>query len=290
MDLKQFHLEDLDKEREEEEEGSDDKEAKRSRTPSPSQQRPASPKASGSRQSIKASTASRDLLVTIKDASDLPAADAIGTSDPLVICEIPGRSGGKFETRVIRRTLSPVWDEEHVVQGFEQGNSLLFTVMDWDIDKRELLGKASLSSAQIGSLGLEAELELQMPKAPKGSCGKLRVQVDVLDSDGKPLPRSALRMSTFARSLHMAFSRSAGRKSALTDSTGSRHSVTSGRQSVTSGRLSMTSGADKRLSNTWGSGRQQSANNPASESPRPTTWAGPRVSHHAAPEFPRRGD
>jgi len=175
-DLKHYDMEDF--EREEEEGGKE--------PPQPSPPQEASP---ASRRRSLAFGGHRDLLVTIKDATGLRASEVGGRSDPLCICELQGKSETRFETEAVRRTLEPAWDEQHVVHGLEHGDTLLFTVVDAALDKGELLGKASLTYAQIGHQGLETELELTAPKAPRGSRGTLRVQVDILDSSGRPYRR-----------------------------------------------------------------------------------------------------
>lgn len=51
------------------------------------------------------------LMVGILDAVDLPAMDLSGTSDPYVkVCLLPDKKK-KFETKVHRKTLNPVFNE-----------------------------------------------------------------------------------------------------------------------------------------------------------------------------------
>ena len=49
------------------------------------------------------------LLVTVKKASDLPAADGNGLSDPYVRLTLDER---KQKTGIQRRTLAPTWNEK----------------------------------------------------------------------------------------------------------------------------------------------------------------------------------
>ncbi|KAG2392070.1 hypothetical protein C9374_013555 [Naegleria lovaniensis] len=48
------------------------------------------------------------LKIILKQANNLPAKDSTGTSDPLVVCTLNGKS--VFKTEPIMMTLNPVWD------------------------------------------------------------------------------------------------------------------------------------------------------------------------------------
>jgi Ca2+-dependent lipid-binding protein len=56
----------------------------------------------------------QELTVGILQASDLPAMDMGGTSDPYVKCYIMPDKKKKFETKVHRKTLNPVFNETFV--------------------------------------------------------------------------------------------------------------------------------------------------------------------------------
>jgi len=206
---------------------------------------------------------SRDLLVTIQDASDLRAADSCGASDPFCACEIQGKGNTRFETKMISRTLAPVWNEECVVPGLEQGNMLIFSVLDWGLERRELLGQAALSYSQIGPLGLETELQLTLPEVPWAACGTLRVQVDVLDHDGEPCARKPRATAL-------------GRSSVMSTMSNQRLSTTSFSRSSLAHRPS--------LAQTWGGQWKVARQKP--ERPMASTWAGPRKTSHQMPEMP----
>ena len=50
------------------------------------------------------------MLVTVKKAADLPAADSNGLSDPYVKMRLDEKTK---KTHVQKRTLSPTWNEKH---------------------------------------------------------------------------------------------------------------------------------------------------------------------------------
>jgi Ca2+-dependent lipid-binding protein len=78
-----------------------------------------------------------DLPVTYKlsvkavSASNLPAADTNGLSDPYVVLQLAG-SKVKVQSRVIDDTLNPIWNEVELDGYFIGSDSLTITVMDHD--------------------------------------------------------------------------------------------------------------------------------------------------------------
>ena len=56
----------------------------------------------------------QELTVGVLQANDLPAMDMGGTSDPYVKCYIMPDKKKKFETKVHRKTLNPVFNETFV--------------------------------------------------------------------------------------------------------------------------------------------------------------------------------
>merc|ERR1712216_275951 len=68
------------------------------------------------------------LRVSIINAKGLRNADFGGVSDPYCTCQIPGKSWSLFQTAVINDMLNPVWNEEHVINDYTQGDPLMFEV------------------------------------------------------------------------------------------------------------------------------------------------------------------
>ena len=82
------------------------------------------------------------LLVTIIRASGLPVKDAnVGSSDPYVKCQLLPEKKHKVKTRVLRKTLNPVYDETFTFYGISynqlQGTTLHFVVLSFDRFSRD---------------------------------------------------------------------------------------------------------------------------------------------------------
>jgi synaptotagmin-1 len=58
--------------------------------------------------------AKQELTVGVLQANDLPAMDMGGTSDPYVKCYIMPDKKKKFETKVHRKALNPVFNETFI--------------------------------------------------------------------------------------------------------------------------------------------------------------------------------
>lgn len=88
---------------------------------------------------------SNSLSVTVIQAEDLPALDMGGTSDPYVKVYLLPDKKKKFETKVHRKTLSPVFNETFVfkvtaIRYYKiLGNLLTKPKMIWIIDNKALL-------------------------------------------------------------------------------------------------------------------------------------------------------
>eukprot|EP00027_Filamoeba_sp_ATCC50430_P006241 CAMPEP_0168559882 /NCGR_PEP_ID=MMETSP0413-20121227/10760_1 /TAXON_ID=136452 /ORGANISM="Filamoeba nolandi, Strain NC-AS-23-1" /LENGTH=221 /DNA_ID=CAMNT_0008591139 /DNA_START=32 /DNA_END=694 /DNA_ORIENTATION=- len=73
------------------------------------------------------------VFLKVISASDLIAADSNGKSDPYVIVQKEGENDKKkiLKTKIIKKTLNPVWREEFKLTVTTQ-DKILFTVKDWD--------------------------------------------------------------------------------------------------------------------------------------------------------------
>jgi len=120
------------------------------------------------------------LRVTIISARGLRNADSLGLSDPFCTCHIPGKNWTKFQTAVIDNQLSPIWNEEHVINDYVPGDPIEFNVLDEDAGDTEgdLLGRATLASTSFYPEGFEGDVNLS--EAGKGHRAVLRVKVSVL--------------------------------------------------------------------------------------------------------------
>nr|XP_041568905.1 synaptotagmin-3-like [Taeniopygia guttata] len=100
--------------------------------------------------SLRYSYGSQQLLVRVLRARDLPAKDSNGFSDPYVkIYLLPDRKK-KFQTKVLRRTLNPDWDETFsfgVPFAELPARRLHFSVYDFDrFSRHDLIGQVVLDN------------------------------------------------------------------------------------------------------------------------------------------------
>ncbi|XP_039589028.1 synaptotagmin-3-like, partial [Passer montanus] len=120
--------------------------------PEPPPERPggAAPSCGRLQVSLRYSYGSQQLLVRVLRARDLPAKDSNGFSDPYVkIYLLPDRKK-KFQTKVLRRTLNPEWDETFsfgVPFAELPARRLHFSVYDFDrFSRHDLIGQVVLDN------------------------------------------------------------------------------------------------------------------------------------------------
>ncbi|NXF81419.1 SYT3 protein, partial [Sclerurus mexicanus] len=99
---------------------------------------------------LRYSYGSQQLVVRVLRARDLPAKDANGFSDPYVkIYLLPDRKK-KFQTKVLRKTLNPEWDETFsfgVPFAELPSRRLHFAVYDFDrFSRHDLIGQVVLEN------------------------------------------------------------------------------------------------------------------------------------------------
>jgi tellurium resistance protein TerZ len=84
--------------------------------------------------------------IHVLGAKDLLAADFGGTSDPYVkIKDVAGLAGNGAQTRVIKKTLNPTWDELFPFDFSYKLNMLRFKVFDYDIiGEHDIIGKCTV--------------------------------------------------------------------------------------------------------------------------------------------------
>mmetsp|Transcript_86728 Transcript_86728/g.240559 ORF Transcript_86728/g.240559 Transcript_86728/m.240559 type:complete len:1129 (+) Transcript_86728:53-3439(+) len=118
----------------------------------------------------------QQLGVEVLSARGLRAADWGGTSDPFCVVEVPGKKLSKFQTPVVKKTLTPVWNHSGEIAEFVPGDKLSFSVFDYDRWKSpDFLGKLVLTSDQFYPHGFEGELPLS--EAGKGIAAYLKVRI-----------------------------------------------------------------------------------------------------------------
>lgn len=107
-------------------------------------------------------------VVTIHRASYLPAKDPqSGTSDPYIkLCLLPEKKH-KVKTRVLRKTLNPVYEETFTFYGLAynqlQGITLHFIVMSFDrFSRDDVIGEVVVPLANIDLSGAEVSLSREI--------------------------------------------------------------------------------------------------------------------------------
>jgi len=117
------------------------------------------------------------ILVVIDRAFNLPSADSNGLSDPYVVLKF-GRAE-KYRTRVQKKTLNPLWNEECFFPAqIHTAIPLEIEVWDKDLISNDLLGRTELDVSRILSMTQPDTFDLQLKKGnPEMNQGMIRLRV-----------------------------------------------------------------------------------------------------------------
>jgi ubiquitin-protein ligase len=118
------------------------------------------------------------LRIAVISARGLRNADFGGASDPYCTCQVPEKDWTRFQTAVIKDTMNPVWNEEHMINDYTTGDPLDFEIFDDDDGDDELLGRCTLNSEAFYPEGFDGEVALS--DTGKTQTSKLRVKVSVV--------------------------------------------------------------------------------------------------------------
>jgi len=127
------------------------------------------------------------LKVTVFAAKNLRAADWAlggGKSDPFCAVSLVGRDGREaakmFETKVINKSLDPIWDEMHEWMDYKRGQDLEFKVFDHDKGSAaDLLGRVPLKAHVFDRAG-GWDGELRLRGCGRGQNSSLVIAVEIL--------------------------------------------------------------------------------------------------------------
>jgi len=110
---------------------------------------------------------SRPVQVFIGAARSLPKADRSGHSDPYAMCQVLGKAKSRVKTHVVSDTESPVFNEAFVVDGWNEGESLEFTIFDHDlIGAHDMIATILLPAREFFQNGFEGTISLQNKWVP----------------------------------------------------------------------------------------------------------------------------
>uniref|UniRef100_A0ACB8G2Y8 Synaptotagmin-A n=1 Tax=Sphaerodactylus townsendi TaxID=933632 RepID=A0ACB8G2Y8_9SAUR len=100
---------------------------------------------------------SQELKVGLKQAAELKAMDSGGTSDPYVIVYLTSDMKKKYETKVYRKTLNPVFNDSFIFQGEVAESTLVMQVYDFNrFSKHDIIGEMRLP---LGDVDLQHVIE-----------------------------------------------------------------------------------------------------------------------------------
>ncbi|XP_039284733.1 synaptotagmin 1 isoform X2 [Nilaparvata lugens] len=122
---------------------------------------------------------SNSLAVTVIQAEELPALDMGGTSDPYVKVYLLPDKKKKFETKVHRKTLNPVFNEtftfKSVPYADAMNKTLVFAIFDFDrFSKHDQIGEVKVPLCQVDlAQTIEEWKELQSVEGEGGQENKL---------------------------------------------------------------------------------------------------------------------
>jgi len=121
----------------------------------------------------------QELKVEVIQAQELPAMDMSGTSDPYVKVYVLPDKKKKFETKVYRKTLNPIFNEtfifKNLAYGEIGGRTLVFAVYDFDrFSRHDQIGEVqiALNTVDLGKVIREIK-DLSPPPGEREAENKL---------------------------------------------------------------------------------------------------------------------
>jgi len=126
----------------------------------------------------------QECVITIVSGEGLASKDANGFSDPYCKCEIREVSGNvvlKNETRVVKKTLDPVWGERLFCRLPADGR-LCFEIWDWDrIGGHDFMGQCSIGARELRAGETQLRLEAKGREEVKGT---LKIACSFVEKQG----------------------------------------------------------------------------------------------------------
>ncbi|CAL8078707.1 unnamed protein product [Orchesella dallaii] len=131
-----------------------------------------------------------NLQVTVIQAEDLPALDMGGTSDPYVKVYLLPDKKKKFETKVHRKTLNPIFNETFnfkLPYSDLMAKTLVFAIFDFDrFSKHDQIGEVKIPLCQLDlAQTIEDWKELQSVEGEGGQLGDICFSLRYVPTAGK---------------------------------------------------------------------------------------------------------
>mmetsp|Transcript_17781 Transcript_17781/g.40242 ORF Transcript_17781/g.40242 Transcript_17781/m.40242 type:complete len:1378 (-) Transcript_17781:1476-5609(-) len=131
------------------------------------------------------------LRITVVGGKGLPKMDRFGKADPYVVLDVDGQ---KAKTRILKKTLDPVWEEtfDFYVRSFD--SNILVECFDWDFaDSHDFMGcvEVDMNSLLEGDVDQYFSLRKRTGELLKGSL-HLRLQFENIESGLTDLKASVM--------------------------------------------------------------------------------------------------
>lgn len=120
----------------------------------------------------------RRLTVTIIKAEGLQHLNHFASDAPYCVCQVirdTNATQSTCKTEILKKTLEPEWNEEHLLEPWAVGESLEFVVHDHGLMGSKVAGKAQLASERFFPRGFEGVL--QLVAQGDATAGRLHVRV-----------------------------------------------------------------------------------------------------------------
>ncbi|XP_013416728.1 synaptotagmin-7 isoform X2 [Lingula anatina] len=131
------------------------------------------------------------LIVKVMRATDLPAKDFTGTSDPYVKVVLLPDKKHKLQTKIRKRSLNPHWNEIFCFEGFPynkvESKLLMLQVIDFDrFSRDDVIGEVIVPLSQINLASFPAFWRYIQPSSKtRGKLGELMVSICYTPTPGR---------------------------------------------------------------------------------------------------------
>lgn len=140
------------------------------------------------------------LKVRVVGAKGLRNTDWFGKSDPFCAVEIQGKPDKNCKTMVVNDSLAPRWNQTFEFDNYEQGDTVVFTILDKDTARDGLLGKAVLGSQKFFGKKGGFRGELMLTDAGKGAEAYVQVEVEFVEKLERVTRRKTQRLTASSTS------------------------------------------------------------------------------------------